>query len=174
MGKIRAFSHRRKRTPEEIEYVRQFSFRHGYSDKPGVWKTWSGMKQRICNPNCKDYSSYGGRGLDIDPRWRESFESFLDDMGERPEGMSIGRIDNDLGYWPDNCRWETIEEQSNNRRPNRFIDIGGERMTLAQAARRIGISRQAMRYRVEAGWDPNKSATAKDQGRASKAKAALR
>jgi hypothetical protein len=158
---------RRKRTPDEVEAMRQRATRHGYSKIKGgsVWKTWDGMLQRITNPRNKDYPNYGGRGLDIDPRWLV-FENFLTDMGERAEGTSIGRQNNERGYWPDNCKWKTMEEQQNNRRSSRFVEYNGERMTVAQAARRLCISRQTMRFRLEAGWDINKAFSGKDQGRA--------
>lgn len=111
------------------------------------------MKQRIVNPRSKDYANYGGRGLTMDPRWH-NFEAFLGDMGERLPHMTLGRIDNALGYWPDNCRWETYRQQQNNRRSNVFIEFRGERLTIAQWARRIGVPRQTIRYRLRAGWPP--------------------
>jgi hypothetical protein len=160
---------RRKRTPQEIEAMRRRVTRHGYSRKTGggIWKTWDGILQRINNPNNKDYPNYGGRGLDMDPRWKV-FENFLADMGDRPQGCSIGRIDNECGYWPDNCRWETMLEQQNNRRSSRFVEFDGQRLTVAQASRMLGITRQAMRFRLEAGWSAEKLFSAKDQGRAKK------
>jgi hypothetical protein len=78
-----------------------------------VWKT---MRQRCMNPNSKDYESYGGRGIGVCERWC-NFESFINDMGLRPDGCSLDRINNDQGYSPENCRWATDEQQANNRRP---------------------------------------------------------
>lgn len=82
------------------------------------------MKQRIRDPNVPYYDRYGGRGLDMDPRW-EKFEAFVADMGERPPDpewwtsrkgyWSLDRIDNQRGYWPDNCRWATAKEQAANK-----------------------------------------------------------
>ena len=75
------------------------------------------MIQRCENPKHPDFPGYGGRGIAICERWRLSFPAFLLDMGERPAGTSIDRVDNSLGYQPGNCRWSSPTEQANNRRP---------------------------------------------------------
>ena len=82
------------------------------------------MKQRCYNPNSKHYLDYGGRGITICERWLNSFENFIEDMGERPEGLSLDRIDNDGNYEQSNCHWGTDLQQSRNRR-NYTLKIRG-------------------------------------------------
>jgi hypothetical protein len=91
---------------------------HGHTvggKRSPTWYSWSKMRERVLNPNHVKYHLYGGRGISIDSRW-DSFENFLADMGERPEGRSLDRIDPEGNYGPDNCRWATSLEQRHNRR----------------------------------------------------------
>ena len=134
--------------------------KHGKCNTP-TFNVWSNMKERCLNSNHKSYHRYGGRGISICSRWLESFQNFLDDMGEMPEGMSIDRIDVNGNYEPSNCRWATYEEQANNRENNRLIEYDGKRQTIAMWARELGMSRQALRHRLEAGWTIEEAMTMK-------------
>ena len=80
-----------------------------------AYRTWHSMKQRCNNPKDQAYTYYGGRGIKVCDRWNDSFINFLEDMGERPPKTSIDRIDNDKGYYPENCRWATKKQQYGNR-----------------------------------------------------------
>jgi len=96
------------------------------------------MKSRCVNRNDPAYYKYGGRGITICERWLK-FEDFLTDMGDRPEGLSLDRIDNNGNYEPGNCRWATRKEQANNRRNSLKITFNHKTQTLAQWSQELNI-----------------------------------
>ena len=106
---------------------------HGYKDKSGLG-SWEAMRDRCTRPTHPHYARYGGRGISVCQEWLQSYEQFIADMGTKPDGMTLDRIDNDKGYEPGNCRWATPFEQSNNRGNNRFVEYQGARMTISQYA----------------------------------------
>ena len=92
--------------------IRKATAKHGLSSTK-QYKAWAGIIQRCTNPKNHKWHRYGGRGITVCDRWR-TYDNFLSDMGERPAGLSVDRIDNDGNYEPANCRWSTPKEQSNN------------------------------------------------------------
>jgi len=95
----------------------------GYASTP-EYLAWHNMRRRCYEKTCKSYADYGGRGITVCDRWRDSFENFIDDMGQKPtKTHSIDRINNNSGYSPFNCRWASKEEQSQNRRRIRTVDL---------------------------------------------------
>jgi hypothetical protein len=127
---------------------------HGMYGTP-TYRSWAEMKTRVKNSRRARFHDYGGRGIDMDPRW-ENFEIFLSDMGIKPNGESLERRDNSRGYWPDNCCWANRVDQANNKRNNRLISIGGEVKTLTQWARSAGLVSATLRNRLEAGWEESR------------------
>ena len=132
-------------------------YTHGLSGTP-EHKAWINMKSRCFNPNHPRYSDWGGRGITVCDRWKNSFENFLADMGSRPTAKhSLDRIDNNADYSPENCKWSTKAEQSNNTRYNRLITIGCVTLNIVQWAKKMNISEQLIYGRLKLGWSEYKA-----------------
>lgn len=126
------------------EVTSQRQTRHGHTKAAGrtpEYSAWMSMKSRCYEPSQSNFKFYGGRGITVCERWRESFESFLADMGPRPEGQWLDRIDSNGHYEPSNCRWATAQDQQLNKRSNRRVVVAGEEMTVIEAVRRFGVPR---------------------------------
>jgi len=124
---------------------------HGKS-KTRSYRSWMGMILRCHNKDNKGYGDYGNRGIKVCSRWRYSFKNFFADMGERPEGLSIDRINNEGNYESSNCRWATMAQQNDNMRKTRYADAYGLRLTLSQWGRKIGVPRATLSTRLHRGW----------------------
>ena len=120
--------------------------------KKRTFQCWSDMKQRCYNPKTANYKNYGGRGISVCSRWLESFENFQHDMGLRPDGMTIDRIDVNGHYEPANCRWASKKDQQSNRRNNRLITHDGQTLTARQWSKHLGISEATISFRVLRGY----------------------
>ena len=133
------------------ERVRMASVKHGLSETV-EFSTWTDIQTRCYNPKTKAFKDYGGRGIKVCERWRESFEAFLVDMGNRPDGdYSIERNEVNGDYEPSNCRWATRIEQANNKRSNVRATINGVEKTLQEWAEESGINYSAIWFRMKAG-----------------------
>jgi hypothetical protein len=112
---------------------------HGMARTP-EYKVWGGLISRCHNPQRDTYRWYGARGITVCEEWRHSFEAFYRDMGPRPwPGATVERKDNLLGYNPQNCVWATRFEQMQNTRGTKLVSLNGERVSMAEAARRMGV-----------------------------------
>ena len=126
-----------------IEQIKKANTTHQATQnrKPtGTYKSWYSMKSRCYRKSCIEYERYGGRGIEVCERWRNSFENFLEDMGERPEGYSIERKDFNGNYEPSNCCWIHNSQQAKNRRNNKYVVLNGEKLIYSDAARALNLN----------------------------------
>lgn len=123
-----------------------------------AYNIWRGIRQRCHNPECRDYPAYGARGITICQQWA-TFEGFLADMGEPPEGVSLDRRDNDKEYSKGNCRWATPLQQNNNMRSNRNILFDGEIHSISEWERFRGFKRTTVLARLKRGWNIDQALT---------------
>lgn len=141
------------------EKVRETSYKnstHGLS-KSHIYAIWASIKSRCNNPNNQAYNNYGGRGITICKEWNNSFVSFISDMGYPPTNKhSIDRIDNNKGYYKENCRWSDRYQQENNKRNNIKVLYNGELKTIAEISRETNVRYDLIYCRfIYRGWDIN-------------------
>lgn len=127
----------------------EYGFKHGKS-KDKMYKIWSGMVQRCTNPNASNYKRYGGRGITVCDEWRNNPKLFIDwaySHGYK-NGLTLDRIDNDSGYSPNNCRWITPKQQSENSRASKMITYNGITHNISDWSKILGVNRETLRYRI--------------------------
>lgn len=138
--------------------------KHGHaapSGRTGTYRSWEVMKSRCKNKNDPSFEGYGGRGIGFCDRWN-SFENFLIDMGDRPHGKSLDRIDVNGNYHVENCRWATPSEQGRNKRNNRKVNYRDKLLTIAELAEITGVPYQRLHERiVRRGWDVDRAVNEK-------------
>lgn len=125
--------------------------RHGDTDCP-TWKSWSSMLDRCYLKSHKSYTDYGGRGISVCDDWL-TYENFRADMGERPSGKTLGRIDNNGPYCKENCEWQSYKTQARNRRNSHVISYNGASMSMADWADRMRLPYCTLQKRIENGWN---------------------
>ena len=124
--------------------------KHGYYNSK-TYHSWRCMIRRCYDINNPSYKYYGGRSIRVCKRWLK-FENFLKDMGEKPKGTSIDRIDNKSNYKPDNCRWATIIEQANNKTTNLYFQWENKKQSVKMWCRELNINSDKVYKRIENGW----------------------
>jgi hypothetical protein len=150
---------------KKIERIRKIGYAkktHGCSHYHVTkeYGSWQGMKSRCNNPNDPEYKNYGGRGILVCDRWSNSFETFLSDMGERPENKTLDRIDPNGNYTPENCKWSSPKEQLRNTRFNKLINFRGRLITIPELSELCGIKIGTLRQRIfKYNWTVEKAAT---------------
>lgn len=152
--------------------MRNVLLTHGHCrNHLATYNVWRAMKERCLNPKCAAYGDYGGSGVVICERWME-FENFLNDMGERPKGLTIDRFHEDwvpadgpLPYSPETCRWATRKQQQNNRKNNVVIERDGQKLTVTEWANKLNINPDVFARRIGLGWEFERAATQPVGGR---------
>jgi len=123
-----------------------------------AYSIWADMKKRCSNPKHAFWMYYGGKGISVCQKWQR-FEGFFEDMGQPPEGLSLDRIDGSLGYYPENCRWATAQEQSRNRSNRRVVRALGNELSVVEWAEKLGINESTIRARLNKGWSDHDAVT---------------
>ncbi len=126
-------------------------------------RSWKAMNSRCRNEKNVEYRNYGGRGIKICKRWN-SFWKFYEDMGDRPKGTSLDRINNNGNYEPNNCRWATPLEQSRNTRKIRFVEWEGSKVPLGELCERLGLRKGTVGKRLDKGYSLEEAVRPEDYG----------
>lgn len=126
--------------------------------------SWGQMMARCYDPEHPKYHRYGARGIRVCDRWI-CYRLFALDMGERPKGMTLNRINNDGAYCPENCEWASAKTQNRNRGNNRIIEFDGKSQCLTAWAEEIGMTREALRNRLNKGWSVEDALTIRQKGK---------
>lgn len=117
------------------------------------YHSWENIIQRCTNPKNTYYSRYGGRGIKICDRWRNSFDAFLEDMGRAPtKNHTVGRLDNEGDYEPGNCEWQTRKVQQNNRSNTHYIEVDGKQVSRGELAESMGLTISQLVTRMKHNW----------------------
>ena len=132
---------------------------HGRS-RTREYRIWAGMMRRCYTPSTCIFEHYGGRGIRVCASWH-NFSAFIADMGLCPPRNSIGRLDNDGDYCPENCLWQTQKEQSRNTRRNHTLTVDGVTKTISEWAELTGFPKTTIRNRISYGWLPEYAVTVK-------------
>ena len=142
----------------KIEQTIAMNTKHGHTAKgiSPTYHSWTAMISRCTDANDAGFPAYGGRGIAVCPEWRD-FRNFLRDMGEKPDRMSLDRVDVDGDYEPSNCRWATATEQARNKRNNRRLTFKGETRLVREWADLYGLPVTSLMYRLNAGWSTEDS-----------------
>lgn len=131
-----------------------------------LYEIWKAMKQRCSNPNHAKYEYYGGKGVEVCSEWQNDFQAFYDwaMANGYADNLTIDRIDNDKGYSPNNCRWETVKNQHNHTSANRYITYNGEIHTLAEWGEIVKIKPSTIYDRLSCGWSVERALTTRPKG----------
>lgn len=135
-----------------MQEIKTNNYKHGRAKedgqptKNGIYRAWVSMRSRCKNENHIQYGNYGGRGIKVCQEW-DDFRVFLKDMGEKPQGSSLDRIDNNGNYCKENCRWTDTKTQCNNKRTTKFHNFDNKLITRQEYLQETGLNKTELRYR---------------------------
>lgn len=140
-----------------LEESGNFKFKHGKSYDQ-LYYIFTSMIERCYSPSCKSYQNYGGRGITVCDRWlKGGVMTFIEDMGERPKGYSVERLDNDKGYSPENCLWKSNRVQANNKRGTTLVTYQDITLSMSEWAHLLNLPYSALKGRLNRKWTPEEA-----------------